>query len=98
MRKKGLAVLAIAGSLAFGVVACGDDDDGGSSNSEANASEGGGDVSGSIAIDGSSTVAPFAEAAAELCAHRRLACPHHADQHDAAFHRSRSLGVIHRAE
>ena len=39
-----------------------------------------------------------AEAAAELCAHRRLACPHHADQHDAAFHRSRSLGVIHRAE
>jgi phosphate transport system substrate-binding protein len=66
MRKKGLAVLAIAGSLAFGVVACGDDDDGGSSNSEANASEGGGDVSGSIAIDGSSTVAPFAEAAAEL--------------------------------
>ena len=27
MRKKGLAVLAVAGSLAFGVAACGDDDD-----------------------------------------------------------------------
>jgi phosphate transport system substrate-binding protein len=66
MRKQGLAVLAIAGSLAFGVVACGDDEDSGSSNSEANASAGGGDISGSIAIDGSSTVAPFAEAAGEL--------------------------------
>ena len=27
MRKKGLAVLAAAGALAFGVVACGDDDE-----------------------------------------------------------------------
>ena len=68
MRKKGLAVLAIAGSLAFGVVACGDDDDesaasGGRPTEE---SSGGGEVSGTIAIDGSSTVAPFAEAAAEL--------------------------------
>jgi phosphate transport system substrate-binding protein len=59
-------MLAIAGSLAFGVAACGDDEGSGGSSSEANASQGGGDVSGSIAIDGSSTVAPFAEAAAEL--------------------------------
>jgi phosphate transport system substrate-binding protein len=69
MRKKGLAVLAIAGSLAFGVVACGDDDDtasGSSGSTEDSSSEGGGDISGQIAIDGSSTVAPFAEAAAEL--------------------------------
>jgi phosphate transport system substrate-binding protein len=52
-------VLVASGVLAFGVTACGDDDD-----------EGGGDgasgLSGDIAIDGSSTVQPFAEAAAEL--------------------------------
>jgi phosphate transport system substrate-binding protein len=69
MRKTGFAVLAIAGSLAFGVVACGDDEEepasGGGNNAEAS-SDGGGDISGQIAIDGSSTVAPFAEAAAEL--------------------------------
>jgi phosphate transport system substrate-binding protein len=47
--------------LALGATACGDDDDGGGS---ANAS-GGGDLSGTIKIDGSSTVAPFAEAAKE---------------------------------
>jgi phosphate transport system substrate-binding protein len=48
--------------LALGVAACGDDDD--------TTSESGGDtasgLSGSITIDGSSTVQPFAEAAAEL--------------------------------
>jgi phosphate transport system substrate-binding protein len=53
-------VYALAASvvLALGVAACGgdDDDDGG----------GDGNVSGSISIDGSSTVQPFAEAAAEL--------------------------------
>jgi phosphate transport system substrate-binding protein len=47
--------------LALGVAACGDDDDSGDSGSS-----GGGDLSGTIAIDGSSTVQPFAEAAAEL--------------------------------
>ena len=48
--------------LAFGVAACGSDDgdDSGSSSS------GGGELSGTITIDGSSTVQPFAEAAAEL--------------------------------
>ena len=47
--------------LALGVAACGDDDDddGGGNDS------GGGNVSGEIAIDGSSTVFPFAQAAAE---------------------------------
>jgi phosphate transport system substrate-binding protein len=67
MRRKGFAVLAIAGSLAFGVVACGDDEEAPASGGggSAEAAEGG-DVSGQIAIDGSSTVAPFAEAAAEL--------------------------------
>ena len=45
--------------LALGVTACGDDEDG---------SSGGGEVSGSISLDGSSTVQPFAEAAAELFA------------------------------
>jgi phosphate transport system substrate-binding protein len=56
---KWLMVLASSAVLAFGVAACGgdDDDDGGSS--------GGGNLSGNIAIDGSSTVFPFTQAAAE---------------------------------
>ena len=62
-----LPALAVAGALAFGVVACGDDEEsasGGSNTEESAASNG--DLAGEIAIDGSSTVAPFAEAAAEL--------------------------------
>jgi phosphate transport system substrate-binding protein len=62
-----LMTLAVSGALAFGVVACGDDEEtssGGGNN--AAAAEDGGELSGTIAIDGSSTVAPFAEAAAEL--------------------------------
>jgi phosphate transport system substrate-binding protein len=48
--------LMLLGALALGATACGDDD-----------SSGGGEkVSGKIAIDGSSTVLPFAQAAAEL--------------------------------
>jgi phosphate transport system substrate-binding protein len=52
---------AIAGSavLALGVAACGDDD-------SDSGGDGGGEVSGSLSIDGSSTVQPFAEAAVEL--------------------------------
>jgi phosphate transport system substrate-binding protein len=60
--KKIIISMAACGVLALGATACGDDDDGGGS---ASASSGGGDLSGNIKIDGSSTVAPFAEAAAE---------------------------------
>jgi phosphate transport system substrate-binding protein len=60
-----LVALALSGALAFGVAACGDDDSGGSSGS-GSASTAEGDLSGKIAIDGSSTVGPFTEAAAEL--------------------------------
>jgi phosphate transport system substrate-binding protein len=56
MSSKWWLVLAASGALAVGVAACGDDSEGG----------GGGEVSGSISIDGSSTVFPFAQAAAEL--------------------------------
>jgi phosphate transport system substrate-binding protein len=57
-----LPVFALA--LALGVAACGSDDEGTASGGGG----GGGDqaLSGKIAIDGSSTVAPFAQAAAEL--------------------------------
>src|SRR5215217_4528778 len=63
-----LLALAVTGALAFGVAACGDDDSGtsGANTEETASSGGGGELSGKIAIDGSSTVAPFAEAAAEL--------------------------------
>jgi phosphate transport system substrate-binding protein len=59
MRK--LLAFAACGALALGATACGSDDDenGGSGNS------GGGDLSGTIRIDGSSTVGPFAQAAQE---------------------------------
>ncbi len=49
--------------LALGVAACGDDDD---SSSDSGSSDSASGLSGSISIDGSSTVQPFAEAAAEL--------------------------------
>jgi phosphate transport system substrate-binding protein len=63
-----LLALAVSGALAFGVAACGDDEEEpnastGTTTEESSAS---GELSGKIAIDGSSTVAPFAEAAAEL--------------------------------
>src|SRR5215217_2729690 len=63
-----LLALAVTGALAFGVAACGDDDSGtsGANTEETASSGGGGELTGKIAIDGSSTVAPFAEAAAEL--------------------------------
>jgi phosphate transport system substrate-binding protein len=61
-----LLVLAMVASLAFVVAACGDDDDegggGGAASSESSSEE----LSGTIRIDGSSTVFPFAQAAAEL--------------------------------
>jgi phosphate transport system substrate-binding protein len=54
---KWLMVIASTAVLAVGVAACGDD--------ESSGSGGGGDLSGSIRIDGSSTVAPLTEAVAE---------------------------------
>jgi phosphate transport system substrate-binding protein len=57
-----LLVLAMVASLAFVVAACGDDDEG----NGAAASEPSEELSGTIRIDGSSTVFPFAQAAAEL--------------------------------
>jgi len=59
-----IAVLAGCGACAIGVAACGDDkkDSSGDSGSGAKVS---GDLSGSIRIDGSSTVQPVAEAATE---------------------------------
>jgi phosphate transport system substrate-binding protein len=50
--------LMLLGALALGATACGSDDNGGSGGGE--------DLSGKITIDGSSTVLPFAQAAAEL--------------------------------
>jgi phosphate transport system substrate-binding protein len=55
-RTRNITVLAAAGVLAIGVAACGSDDN----------NSGGGDLSGKISLDGSSTVLPFAQAAAEL--------------------------------
>ena len=55
--------LAAAGAMAFGVAACGDDDENGGGGGGGG---GGGALSGNIRIDGSSTVQPFAQAAAEL--------------------------------
>ena len=49
----------MAGVLALGITACG------SSSDSSTDTSGGGDVSGAVAIDGSSTVFPFAQAAAE---------------------------------
>ena len=56
MRK--LLAFAACGALALGAAACGEDED-------SNGTGGGGDLSGTIKIDGSSTVAPFAQAAQE---------------------------------
>jgi phosphate transport system substrate-binding protein len=58
-----LLVLAMMASLAF--AACGDDDEGGDGGA-ASSGESSEELSGAIRIDGSSTVFPFAQAAAEL--------------------------------
>jgi phosphate transport system substrate-binding protein len=61
-RMRKLLALAACGVLALGVAACGNDD---SSGDDGGGGSGGGDLAGNIKIDGSSTVAPFAQAAAE---------------------------------
>jgi phosphate transport system substrate-binding protein len=60
MRK--LLAFAACGALALGAAACGSDDE---SDSSSGGGGGGGELSGKIRIDGSSTVAPFAQAAQE---------------------------------
>jgi phosphate transport system substrate-binding protein len=55
----------LVAALALTVAACGSDDES-SGSSSGGSSSGGGELSGKIAIDGSSTVAPFTQAAAEL--------------------------------
>ena len=64
-----IAVLG-TGVLAFGIAACGSDDESSTTSSGSDAGSGSAPsaakVSGSISIDGSSTVFPFAQAAAEL--------------------------------
>ena len=62
IRKNWLLAAGASAVLALGLGACGDDDD---SSGETDAPT---DVTGEIQIDGSSTVQPFAEAAAELFA------------------------------
>jgi phosphate transport system substrate-binding protein len=63
-----LLALALTGALAFAVAACGGDDNesSGSSSGSSGSSSSGEKLSGKITIDGSSTVGPFTEAAAEL--------------------------------
>ena len=57
--------LALCGALAFGVAACGEDEAAPSGDGASTGAEQAQDLSGSIRIDGSSTVYPFAQAAAE---------------------------------
>jgi phosphate transport system substrate-binding protein len=59
--RHGIIAAGIVASLGLGVAACGGDD--GASSATASGSDA---LTGAIAIDGSSTVAPFAQAAAEL--------------------------------
>lgn len=62
------AVVVACGALAFGVAACGDDEDEGTAGGTDTAASVSEDLSGSIRIDGSSTVEPVAQAAIELFA------------------------------
>jgi phosphate transport system substrate-binding protein len=64
------SMVAVAcGALAFGVAACGDDNkDAGTAGASSDTPAAGEDLSGSIRIDGSSTVQPVSEAAVELFA------------------------------
>jgi phosphate transport system substrate-binding protein len=64
MRTHHLLIALLSLALAGGVAACGSDDSSSSSGSSGSKAEG--DLKGSISIDGSSTVYPFAQAAAEL--------------------------------
>ncbi len=63
--KKNLVVVSLLAVLAMTVTACGDDG-GTGSGGDGSANANGSDLSGTIRIDGSGTVAPLSEAAAEL--------------------------------
>src|SRR5688572_27456847 len=63
-KKLTLLAFALVAVLAFGVAACGDDDEDGGGASAA--SNGGEQLSGTVRADGSSTVAPLTETAAEM--------------------------------
>jgi phosphate transport system substrate-binding protein len=65
MRTHHLLIALLSLALAGGVAACGSDDESSSSGGGSSSADSG-DLKGSIAIDGSSTVYPFAQAAAEL--------------------------------
>jgi phosphate transport system substrate-binding protein len=60
-RMRKLLAFAACGALALGATACGNEED----ESSGSSGSGGGNLSGTIKIDGSSTVGPFAQAAAE---------------------------------
>lgn len=60
------ALVVACGALALGVAACGDDEDDSAAGGTETAAAVSEDLSGTIRIDGSSTVQPIAEAAAEL--------------------------------
>ena len=64
-RRRAALVLVVAPALIVALAACGDDEDEGNSSAASNG-ESSEELSGSIRIDGSSTVYPFAQAAAEL--------------------------------
>lgn len=71
MNTRPLIAVLSAGVLAFGAAACGDDEEdtaggGGSTTEQSSGGSSNEDLSGTIKIDGSSTVFPFAQAAAEL--------------------------------
>jgi phosphate transport system substrate-binding protein len=66
MRKNLLMTLAVSALLAFGVAACGDDDDDGGGSGSAASNGGAQQLSGTVRADGSSTVAPLTETAAEM--------------------------------
>jgi phosphate transport system substrate-binding protein len=67
LHRFGVVVVATS-ALAFGVAACGDDEDEGTAGGTDTAAQVSEDLSGSIRIDGSSTVEPVAQAAVELFA------------------------------
>ena len=67
MRSIRLLAAGVAAVLALGIAACGSDDNKDSGGGGSSSSGSGGEkLSGNIRIDGSSTVFPFAQAAAEL--------------------------------